>query len=252
MSRASALTLACCLLLSLPCAAATDSAQSQNAVTAKTEVTANELFQDYQKHPTVSNEPHKALTPSEKAKLSVTDADGKTVTVTPPAPPKPKPSLVSKPPLPKYYMRIPQTGDFTSVSSVAGDYSLLMPKVFGTDPLSELPALKDAMLLRSAADDLLCATVMLDAQDSGSYNSTQALPSYPEKRLLCRWQHGRELIWNCSLSRHDDYYGDKYILEARTERNGKTYQQLYVFPQSKLYSYLPQALQAIDSFKINQ
>lgn len=62
------------------------------------------------KPPVVSNEP---VPPADKPK------------------PKPKLNLVSKPPLPRQFMRTPQASDFISVSSEAGGYSMAVPKAFG-------------------------------------------------------------------------------------------------------------------------
>ncbi len=161
--------------------------------------------------------------------------------------PKPKRQLVQKPPLPKMYMRIPQAADFTAVSSAAGGYSLALPKAFGADPLADLPGVQDVMLTRIADDSLLCAAATFAAADADGQNK---LPDYADdnKKVLLRWQHGVDFIWDCCLSKHVDFYGEKIILEAKAYQNNKIYQLLYVLPKKSLNTYLPQALQSLDSF----
>ena len=161
--------------------------------------------------------------------------------------PKPKRRLVKNPPLPKMYMRIPQTADFVSVTSAAGGYSLLLPKAFGADPLVDLPGVKDIMLTRIADNNLLCAATTLAADTADNKNY---LPDYAGegKKVLLRWQHGENFIWDCCLSKHVDFYGEKLVLEAGAEQSGKAYRLLYVLPKASLNIYLPQALQSLDSF----
>lgn len=164
--------------------------------------------------------------------------------------PKPLPSLVKKPPRPRQFLRTPQPGDFLEAHSEAGGYSLLLPKAFGDDPLAQLPSAQGAMLARTANDTLMCAATALDPADTVSYQAQQPLPSYDGKKIYARWQHGEALIWDCALSRHVDFYGDKLLLEAAAKQNGKTYQLLYVMPLKQLRVYLPQALYSLDSFKL--
>lgn len=249
----------------------------------------DELWQDYQKNPGyVSTTPTKpAQTPSphvtveaddgkvsEPAKETATQGDSSVFNETAPqssaetlstkpvignkpvAPankPKPKPilKLVGKPPLPKQFMRTPQAADFTTVTSASGGYSIALPGAFGTDPLAALPQAEGAMCVRTADDDLMCAVTMLDAADSVSYNATQALPVYENKKIYWTWQHDATLTWNCTLSSHNDYHGDKMLLEAYSQQNGKTYQLLFVMPKARYTDLLPQAVYALNSFKLN-
>ena len=165
--------------------------------------------------------------------------------------PKPLPSLVKKPPLPKQFLRTPQANDFVTANSAAGSYSLLLPQAFGSDPLAQLPAAQGAMLVRAASDTLLCAATVLDPTDTASYDARQPLPAYANKKLYCHWQHGTALVWDCTLSRHEDFYGDKLLLEASAKQNGKTYQLLYVMPTAQMRIYLPQALYSLNSFAVD-
>ena len=176
------------------------------------------------KQPVISNEP---VTPADKPK------------------PKPKLNLVGKPPLPRQFMHTPQASDFISVSSEAGGYSMAVPKTFGKNPLA-------AMLVRTAGNTLMLAATVLDPADTASFKATEALPVYENAKVYWQWQHGNQLIWTCRLSAHNDYHGNKLLLTAEAQQNGKTYQLLYVMPAAQADNYLPQALYSLDSFKVNQ
>lgn len=165
--------------------------------------------------------------------------------------PKPKLSLVGKPPLPRQFMRTPQATDFEQVTSVSGGYSLALPRIFGANPLSGLPQTEGAMLVRTAGNMLMCAVTMLDAGDTVSFNAQQPLPKYESTKVYLHWQHGAAILWSCTLSRQNDYYGDKMLLEAEATQGGKTYQILFVMPAQRYTDLLPQAVYALDSFKLN-
>lgn len=181
--------------------------------------------------PVVSNEP---VPPADKPK------------------PKPKLNLVGKPPLPRQFMRTPQASDFISVSSEAGGYIMAVPKAFGENPLAGLPQAEGAMLVRTAGNTLMLAATVLDPADTASFKATEALPVYENAKVYWQWQHGNQLIWTCRLSAHNDYHGNKLLLTAEAQLNGKTYQLLYVMPAMQADNYLPQAIYSLDSFKLNQ
>lgn len=165
--------------------------------------------------------------------------------------PKPKLSLVGKPPLPRQFMRTPQATDFEQVTSVSGGYSLALPRIFGANPLSGLPQTEGAMLVRTAGNMLMCAVTMLDASDTVSFDAQQPLPKYENTKVYLHWQHGAAILWSCTLSRQNDYHGDKMLLEAEATQNGRTYQMLFVMPAQRYTDLLPQAVYALDSFKLN-
>lgn len=165
--------------------------------------------------------------------------------------PKPKLSLVGKPPLPRQFMRTPQATDFEQLTSVSGGYSLALPRIFGANPLSGLPQTEGAMLVRTAGNMLMCAVTMLDAGDTVSFNAQQPLPKYENTKVYLHWQHGAALLWSCTLSRQNDYHGDKMLLEAEATQNCRTYQMLFVMPAQRYTDLLPQAVYALDSFKLN-
>lgn len=196
-----------------------------------TEATAAEAANAAATLPVVSNEP---VPPADKPK------------------PKPKLNLVGKPPLPRQFMRTPQASDFISVSSEAGGYSMAVPKAFGKNPLADLPQAEGAMLVRTADNTLMLAATVLDPADTASFKATEALPVYENAKVYWQWQHGNQLIWTCRLSAHNDYHGNKLLLTAEAQQNGKTYQLLYVMPAMQADNYLPQAIYSLDSFKLNQ
>lgn len=165
--------------------------------------------------------------------------------------PKPKLNLVGKPPLPRQFMRTPQATDFEQMTSVSGGYSLALPRIFGANPLSGLPQTEGAMLVRTAGNMLMCAVTMLDAGDTVSFNAQQPLPKYENTKVYLHWQHGTALLWSCTLSRQNDYHGDKMLLEAEATQNDRTYQMLFVMPAKRYTDLLPQAVYALDSFKLN-
>lgn len=165
--------------------------------------------------------------------------------------PKSKLNLVGKQPLPRQFMRTPQATDFEQVTSVSGGYSLALPRIFGTNPLSGLPQTEGAMLVRTAGNMLMCAVTMLDAGDTVNFNAQQPLPKYENTKVYLHWQHGAALLWSCTLSRQNDYHGDKMLLEAEATQNGRTYQMLFVMPAQRYTDLLPQAVYALDSFKLN-
>ena len=149
-------------------------------------------------------------------------------------------------------MRTPQASDFISVSSEAGGYSMAVPKAFGKNPLADLPQAEGAMLVRTAGNTLMLAATVLDPTDTASFKATEALPVYENAKVYWQWQHGHQLIWTCRLSAHNDYHGNKLLLTAEAQQNGKTYQLLYVMPAMQADNYLPQAIYSLDSFKVNQ
>lgn len=203
-------------------------AKATEAKTVATETAASAT--NATKTPVISNEP---VPPADKPK------------------PKPKLNLVGKPPLPRQFMRTPQASDFISVSSEAGGYIMAVPKAFGENPLAGLPQAEGAMLVRTAGNTLMLAATVLDPADTASFKATEALPVYENAKVYWQWQHGNQLIWTCRLSAHNDYHGNKLLLTAEAQQNGKTYQLLYVMPAAQADNYLPQALYSLDSFKIN-
>ena len=189
---------------------------------------------------------------SEAANAAATPPVVSNEPVAPADKPKPKLNLVGKPPLPKQFMRTPQASDFISVSSEAGGYSMSVPKAFGNNPLANLPQAEGAMLVRTAGNNLMLAATVLDPADTASFKATEALPVYENAKVYWQWQHGSQFIWTCRLSAHNDYHGDKLLLTAEAQLNGKTYQLLYVMPAAQADNYLPQAFYSLDSFKFNK
>lgn len=206
-------------------------------------VETEELDTEPQKKQLTSKQPvEKAVTPTVSNKPVADKTKPK---------PKPKLQLVGKPPLPRQFMRTPQGSDFASVTSVAGGYSISLPLAFGTDPLAGLPQTDGAMLVRTKDDTLMCAVTVIDAADTTSFNAVQPLPTYENAKVHWSWQQEAALLWNVKLSSHNDFHGEKMLLEAAAEQNGKTYQMLFVMPAKRYTELLPQAVYALNSFKLN-
>lgn len=144
----------------------------------------------------------------------------------------------------------PQAGDFYLLTNKAGGYSLQLPKAFGTDPLAGLPHADGPMQLRAKSETLLCAVNVQAPHDSHYFKAAAPLPELPHKEPLVQWQHGSKLVWNCSLSRQQDYNGDKLVLEATAPTNGKTFELIYVLPTKDYARLLSQALWSLNSFEI--
>lgn len=147
-------------------------------------------------------------------------------------------------------LRPPQQTDFYLLTNNLGGYSLQLPTAFGINPLEGLPHEEGPMQLRAKNETLLCAVNVQVASDNHYYNASSPLPDLGSKQHLVSWQRGNKLVWNCSLSRQQDYNGDKLILEAKAPSNGKTYELLYVLPTKYYASLLAQALWSMNSFEI--
>ena len=216
----------------------------QAEAVAEAPTTANEAKAPVTEIPTTSEVANTAATPPVISNEPVPPADKPK--------PKPKLNLVGKPPLPKQFMRTPQASDFTIVSSKGGGYNIAVPNSFGKNPLADLPQAEGAMLVRTASNTLMLAATVLDPADTASFKAAEALPVYENAKVYWQWQHGSQLIWICRLSAHNDYHGNKLLLTAEAQQNGKTYQLLYVMPAKQADNYLPQAIYSLDSFKLNQ
>lgn len=144
----------------------------------------------------------------------------------------------------------PQAGDFYQLTNKLGGYSLQLPKAFGPDPLTGMPHADGPMQLRAQNEALLCAINVQAPQDKHYFDSAAPLPELNNKELLVSWQHGSKLVWNCSLSRQQDYNGDKLVLDATAPTNGKTYELLYVMPTKNYARLLSQAIWSLNSFEI--
>lgn len=250
--------------------------------------TPNELWQDYQQHPGyVSNKPqsipkhkqpkitvekkhsenkeaavekvqqHKeeAAKESSAAKASLRQHQKEApksapkVSNKPASVAKPKSSLLKPQPRPHQVMRTPQPTDFQLVSSPAG-YSISLPTAYGENPLAGLPQAEGAMTLRASNPTLLCAVNIIDGADTTSFQATTPLPNYEGKHIYGSWKHSSALEWDCLLSRHRDYHGDKLLLQAQSTTNNKTYELLYVMPMAKYTYYLPLALYSMNSLQL--
>lgn len=149
-------------------------------------------------------------------------------------------------------LRQPQTTDFYLLTNKLGGYALELPKAFGNNPLAGLPHSDGPMQLRVHSETLLCAVNVLNPHDHTAFNPTAPLPELKNKEQLVQWKHGNTLVWNCTLSRQQDYNGDKLILKAAADDNSKTYELLYILPTKDYAILLPKALWSLNSFQVLQ
>ena len=206
--------------------------------------------------PVSSAQNNKANKPAKKEAARVKSAPGKggiAQNVQPKAKVKNVKPAASKrslkqPPASRQYMRRPVPADFNVTVSKDGGYTLAMPKY--SDPLAGLDNLSDIMLVRTLGNNLAAAATVIDSSDALHYKATQSLPTFADKKVLWKWEHTSSLEWQCALSRVEDYYGDKMVLEASAPQGGKIYQLLYVFPANEAADYLPMALYSLHSFRV--
>lgn len=147
-------------------------------------------------------------------------------------------------------LRQPQQGDFYQIQNTAGGYKVLLPKSFGSNPLEGLPHTDGPMQVRATSEQQLCAINVQTTQDNQYFDAIAPLPELKNKQHLVQWKHGKSLIWDCILSRQQDYNGDKLVLEATAPANGKTYELLYVMPTKDYAILLSQAIWSLNSFEL--
>lgn len=149
-------------------------------------------------------------------------------------------------------MKKPTAVDFLPATAPNKTYQFYVPKAFGKDPLDGMQLEHGTMLTRISSDTLYCAAQIMADEYTTGYKSGVPLPDFPAKTVLLTWKHDSRLHWQCIFSKHTDFFGNKYILQCRTMKDGKTCQLLYVFPKDKLNEYLPLALYSLNSFTLLQ
>lgn len=158
--------------------------------------------------------------------------------------PAPVPSDFTSP------MRPPSAADFFTAAAPNKAYVYSVPKAFGKNPLEGFSSGNGTMLTHISSDNLYCAAQVIAPEYADSYKPGVPLPEYKGKKVLLNWRHDSLLSWNCVLSKHNDFFGDKYILQGQAREGTKTCQLLYVFPKGKFYEYFPQVLYSLNSFKL--
>lgn len=145
----------------------------------------------------------------------------------------------------------PQAAQFISVTNNSGSYALLIPRVFGSDPLAEFTNVEGPMLVYAADQNTtMMAVNIIDPMDFKHYKPIQPLPEPENKQILEKWLHPSPLNWHCTLSRQNDFNGDKLLLQAKTTVQNKNYEIIYIFPFEKYSVFVPQVLYSLNSFKI--
>ena len=93
--------------------------------------------------------------------------------------------------------------------------------------------------MRTAGNTLMLAQPCLTLRTLQALRQQKLCRSMKMPNVYWQWQHGHQLIWTCRLSAHNDYHGNKLLLTAEAQQNGKTYQLLYVMPALQADNYLP-------------
>ncbi|MDO4178114.1 MAG: hypothetical protein Q4D21_02895 [Phascolarctobacterium sp.] len=158
-------------------------------------------------------------------------------------------SFPIKQPLPEKYMQAPSALDFQAV--VKSAYHLSVPTAFGTDPLTNLPGTDGPMLLRVQDNLLYIAVNVIDPTDLTSFNATQGLPKFAEKKVKLKWVQGTQGKLMCQASNYNSFNGDACLIEASYKNDEKTCELLYSFPRSQLHTYLPLVLYSLNSFQMH-
>lgn len=145
----------------------------------------------------------------------------------------------------------PQAAQFITVTNTSGGYTMLVPKIFGSNPLSDFTQITGPMLVYAADENTtMIAVNIIDPMDFTHYKPLQNLPEPENRQVLEKWQHPSPLNWHCTLSRQNDFNGDKLLLQAKTTIQNKNYEILYIFPFEKYSLFAPQVLYSLNSFKI--
>lgn len=186
-----------------------------------------------------------------EAPQPITDSkDATQVSVSQPIPTASKGLQINiKQPTPTKYMEAPVPSAFQPV--VNKDYHLSVPTAFGKDPLANLPGAQGAMILRVQDNLVFMAVNVIDPNDDSSFNPTQALPKFPEKKIRLNWLQGTQGKLECKGSKYDSVNGMAYIIEGKYISNDKTYELLYSFPKEQLSTYLPLVMYSLNSFQMN-
>lgn len=165
-----------------------------------------------------------------------------------PAPAHPSKNITIKQPSSQQVMQVPIVNNFHQVKNPYG-YTLAVPAALGSHTLADYPQVNGPMMVFARDKNTLMAVNVIDYTDTVSYKPVQPLPDFSNKKILCKWQHPTTSGWYCTLSRHTDFIGDKMLLQAKSNHNGKTYELLYVFPFAEYEVLLPQVLYSVNSFK---
>lgn len=160
-------------------------------------------------------------------------------------------NAVKQQPVSVQIMYPPQLAQFQQVTNASGSYTLLIPRIFGSNPLADFTQVNGPMLVYAADENTtMMAVNITDPMDFTHYKPLQSLPEADNKQVLEKWLHPSALNWHCTLSRQNDFNGDKLLLQAQTSVQNKNYELLYIFPFEKYNIFVPQVLYSLNSFKI--
>lgn len=141
--------------------------------------------------------------------------------------------------------------DFRWLTNDSGHYNIALPKAYGTDPLQDLP-ISGPALIRNVDDALFMVATVDDPQDLQHYKNQKTLPAFvgalpilTEKRTTVQNQSAA-----CTYFNYEMEGTTCLVLKADLSSGAKTYKLLYVFPESKRYTFLPLSLYSVENFRI--
>lgn len=146
--------------------------------------------------------------------------------------------------------RVLSHGDFYWFNNTKGHYLATLPGSLSQDPLLQVPA-SGPMLIRSAGQSEFMAITVDDPADTYYYKNQDTFPGYG--KTVPVFTETRKNIQgdDVTIKYIRRYVEGQYclIVDSNGKRAGKAYRVAVVFPESKLYEYLPKALYAIENLK---
>ena len=166
-------------------------------------------------------------------------------------PAKPRTKKIKKlVPAPSPY-KVLTYSDFRWLTNDSGHYNIALPKAYGTDPLQGLP-ISGPELIRNVNDALFMVATVDDPQDVQHYKNQKTLPAFTgtlpiltEKRATVQNQTAA-----CTYFNYEMEGTTCLVLTADVASGDKTYKLLYVFPESRRYTFLPLSLYSVENFRI--
>ena len=141
--------------------------------------------------------------------------------------------------------------DFTWLSNASGHYNIALPKAYGADPLKDLP-ISGPALLRNVDDALFMAATVDDPADVQHYKNGKTLPVFTGAIPILNENRAtvQNKIASCTYFNYEMEGTTCLILRADLPADKKIYKLLYVFPESRRYTFLPLSLYSVENFRL--
>ena len=153
-------------------------------------------------------------------------------------------------PVPSPY-KILTYSDFTWLTNASGHYNIALPKAYGVDPLKDLP-LNGPALLRNVDDTLFMSATVDDPADVQHYKNSKTLPVFTGAIPILNENRAtvQNKIASCTYFNYEIEGTTCLVLLADLPLDNKTYKLLYVFPESKRYTFLSLSLYSVENFRL--